>query len=370
MNDATNNQPTAAAENGQPTNPSTFNPSNDPFWLRKEIRDRAIPVRSDATPAEVIPWVHKFIARYKQIGELIPINVESRKAWQALMDDALEFLKKLEAAAKIRPTIPNQPLPTRPKPGQTRPEPATPLPNPGLPLPEPVQPAPIPANSTPAVTTASSPPSIQSIESIPSIDSIPPQVPNPQSAIPAPKSDAEPSRDKLEFEDMCDEFANERERLAVARSELQDHLAARPVRLNKLTPQQQAAVFALMEESKFSSRAVAKILADPPPNGMSIRVSKTTVNDWRRQYKQRMAREANERKAAAELQAALEIVDKSTDADAAFQQAAERIVKLRILTSHDAPLDQFDQLVSTFAKLRKQSLAERKQLHAEKTNSA
>jgi hypothetical protein len=214
MNDATNNQPTGAAQNGQPANPSELNPLNDPFWLRKEIRERAIPVRSDATPAEVIPWVHKFIARYKQIGELIPINVECRKAWQALMDDALEFQKKTRSRCQ-NPA--NHSKPTTSHPAKTRPEPAKPLPNPGVPLPEPVQPPAIPANPTSTVINASSPASIQSIESI-SPKSTEPQseIPNPKSNIPDPQSDAEPSRDELEFEDMDHEFANERERLAVS----------------------------------------------------------------------------------------------------------------------------------------------------------
>jgi hypothetical protein len=347
--------------NGTKNAPNAPMPLADPNWLEDEIRARRIPVPPNATPAEVIPWVYKFIKRHLEIGSNIPSNVDSYPAWKALLDDWKQFLQKLENPPKKLPTIPPQPLPTRPESCQKLPDIAKTLPRPCQPLPKPCQTSPTAATQHDAPPQPASNAQNEKSE-IPKSKS----PPDPQSEIPTPKSE-EPPRGELEFADLHDGFATERERLAVARAELQDHLALRPIRLNKLTAREQAAIYALMFESNFSSRAVSKILAEAPPNGMAIRISKTALNHWRKKYEKRLAEEAKQHKSAAELQSATEVLDKSPDPDAAFQAAAERILKLRILTGSEAPDEKLDQLVATLTRLRKQSLAERKQLHAEKS---
>ena len=92
---------------------------------------------------------------------------------------------------------------------------------------------------------------------------------------------------------------------------------------------------------------------------------KTAVGDWRNKYKSAIIEERNRQKAEAQLQSALKTLDNNPNAEADFQQAAERMLKLRILTSEDAPLDTLEQLITSLTTLRKQALAERKQTHAE-----
>jgi hypothetical protein len=379
---------------------------NDPDWLKKEIRDRAIPVRSTATPAEVIPWVIKAIARHKEMGTVIPINTQAYPAWKALLEDWQTFLQQLEGAkspkqfpssenpAKTPATPANQKLPTRPEPGQARPDLAKPLPPPGQPPATAGQTS--PANDS---TAASEPESIPSIKSMPPIDPFTPAehnshhsqnshtsspcaatapaatpaaatstpsepTPEPEPSTPKTPAPSEPHPFDLDHEDRFDGFKTDAERLAVARTELHDHLAQRPVRIGKLHPTQQAAIFALLEEGGFSSRAVAKLLSGPPPDGLGIHISKTTVNDWRKKYKANLVKEQQRRVSEEKLRAANQILN-APGAEQAFQTAAERILKLQILTSADAPLDQLEQLVQILTTLRKQSLAERKQHHTE-----
>jgi hypothetical protein len=329
-----------------PNNNPTAVSDKDKDWLAQEIRERHIPVESNATPAEVIPWAKKAVARYKELGTIIPVNVDSYPAWKKTMDDWLQFLQRLEDLqnpAKNPSTPPPQQLPNLPASCQNLPKAATTLPKPATTLPEAASRLPKPADSLPkpANSFADNPES---------------QILNPQSL--------EPSGDELEYADMVDGFATENERLAAAREQIHAHLADQPVRFARLSPKQQAAVFSLLETG-FSNRAVAKLLIEPPPIGATIRVSKNAVGDWRKKYTSAIIAERNRQKAESQLQSAIKIVDNNPNADADFQQAAERILKLRILSSEDAPLDTLDQLIHSLTTLRKQSLAERKQLHAE-----
>jgi hypothetical protein len=362
-------EPTDAISAQDQTQSSVLNPFNDLAWLRDECRDRRIPVPSNATPAEVIPFVKKAIARHNQIGELIPVNCDSRQAWQALADDWQDFLQKLENLqnpAKNPATPANQQLPIWPASGQKLPEVANTLPEVAKKLPDLANGLPEVASQVPLdqphPNSAASRPNQKSSMTTASPSAAESTSPkNPQSEIPNPQSIDDPPKSELEYADLTDGFATESERLAAARAELDDHLANRPVRFAKLSPAQQASVFALLE-SGFSTRAISKILAEPP---LGIRVSKTSVGEWLKKYQFRLIEEKNRRQAEAKLQSALDTLDKTPNSDAAFQQAAQRALKLRILTSDDAPLDTLDQLVATLVTLRKQSLAERKQTHAE-----
>jgi hypothetical protein len=68
----------------------------------------------------------------------------------------------------------------------------------------------------------------------------------------------------------------------------------------------------------FSSRAVAKLLAELPPIGMGIRVSQTALNDFRLGYRKRQLDENNRLQSEMFEQAALKILNDAPDPDAAF----------------------------------------------------
>ena len=95
--------------NTTPTQSSVSNPFNYLEWLPQEIRSRRIPVPSNATPAEVIPWAKKFIARHKEIGTVIPENIDSYPAWKRQMDDWLQFLSRLENLQNLAKNPPAPP---------------------------------------------------------------------------------------------------------------------------------------------------------------------------------------------------------------------------------------------------------------------
>ena len=222
--------------------------------------------------------VKKFIVRHNEIGTVIPINVDGRPAWQRTMDDWQGFLKTLEALvdaeknsianlAKNGAAIETEQLTNLPASCQILPQLAKTLPEAADSLPKRCQIRPQPATDEAAET-----PSIQSIKSFASISD-----PDPT---PSPSTVPEPDEDELEFEDCTDGFTSDRDRLAAARAELQAHLNNQPLRFAKLTREQQSAIFNLLETG-YSTRVVAKLLAEPPPLGAGIHVSKTAVCDWR-----------------------------------------------------------------------------------------
>jgi hypothetical protein len=72
-----------------------------PDWLPGEIRARHLPLESNATPGQVIPWVHKFIKRHLEIGTQIPVNVDSYPQWKATLEDWQQFLAQVETLARL-----------------------------------------------------------------------------------------------------------------------------------------------------------------------------------------------------------------------------------------------------------------------------
>jgi hypothetical protein len=129
---------------------------------------------------------------------------------------------------------------------------------------------------------------------------------------------------------------------------------------DKLSPQDQAIVIDLFD--KFTWQAVLKVIAQPPPIGFGLKVSKTALYDFHKRY--------NKRRRQQNVQASIDLLNKSSDPTQAFAQIFERLVQTKALTVASDPqasLNIFDALITSVSKLRKQSLAERKQLHAEKT---
>jgi len=64
-----------------------------------------------------------------------------------------------------------------------------------------------------------------------------------------------------------------------------------------------------------------------------------------------------------------ELIAKAHESDEAFQAAVQRCIKTRLLNVTSAPhasLDAIDSMITSLTKLRKQTLAERKQTRAEK----
>jgi len=159
-------------------------------------------------------------------------------------------------------------------------------------------------------------------------------------------------------------FENDAQRMAEAAEDLKAELTRRN-RFDRLTAEQQSAIVALLD-SHHSLDTVVRLIAKPTPPGMNFKISKSGLAKFARRYK---ARET-ERRRIQNAQASADLLDKSEDPDKAFQTAFERLLRLRLLTTTsepDAPLETIDALTSTLLKFRKQALAERKQLHAEKS---
>ncbi|HUS35051.1 MAG TPA: hypothetical protein VM680_06830 [Verrucomicrobiae bacterium] len=168
-------------------------------------------------------------------------------------------------------------------------------------------------------------------------------------------------RDELDFEAESAGYANHAELMAEAAADLQAALKKRN-KFDALSPEAQAAIITMLD--KYDSRYVAKLLVKPPPEGMNFKISKSGLNYFRRRYEKTQA----QRRATENAKAAADLLDKSEDPDKAFQQTLERLLRLRTLTTvsePDAPIETVDELINALTKLRKQALAERKQLHAE-----
>jgi hypothetical protein len=128
---------------------------------------------------------------------------------------------------------------------------------------------------------------------------------------------------------------------------------------DKLSPQDQAIVIDLFD--KFTWQTVVKTIAQPEPIGFNLKVGKTALYDFHKRYRKRREQQ--------NIQANIELLNKSPDPTHAFAQIFERAIQTKAVTIASDPqtsLNVFDALITTVNKHRKQSLAERKQLHAEK----
>src|SRR4051812_4690148 len=74
-------------------------PHLSPDWLANEVRSRHLPLESNATPGEIIPFVQKFIKRHLELGTVIPQGVDSYPIWKATLDDWQQFLATLNGIA-------------------------------------------------------------------------------------------------------------------------------------------------------------------------------------------------------------------------------------------------------------------------------
>jgi hypothetical protein len=177
------------------------------------------------------------------------------------------------------------------------------------------------------------------------------------------ENDAEDKEDQddLDIQAELAGYANHAELMAEAAADLQAALNKRN-KFDALSPDAQAAIITLLD--KYDSRHVARLLIKPPPIGMSFKISKSGLNYFRRRFEKTQA----QRRANENAKAAADLLDRSEDPDKAFQNTLERLLRLRALTTMsdpNAPLETIDALVNSLTKLRKQSLAERKQLHTE-----
>jgi hypothetical protein len=159
-------------------------------------------------------------------------------------------------------------------------------------------------------------------------------------------------------------YADDTERMAEAAADLQAHCKKRS-RFDSLSAEDQSAIIAMLD--LHDSRTVARTFARPSPASIS-KSAKSALNDWARRYKERHA----QLRVQQAVQAATDLIDKSSDPDKTFQQTLERLLRIKTLTLTSLPnasVESIDALITTINKLRKQSLAERKQLHSEKTQS-
>jgi hypothetical protein len=162
---------------------------------------------------------------------------------------------------------------------------------------------------------------------------------NPQSPIPDPRSE--------DFEE--------------AAADLPFRLKGRS-RFDQLTTEQQDAIMALLETYKYTT--VLELIAQPPPLGLSFKIGKSALFEFKARYRQRQA----ERRKKESADRAIELLNKSENPGATFMNLYERLLQIKALgvaSNSDATLAQLDEVTATITKLRKQSLAERKQRHAE-----
>ena len=134
--------------------------------------------------------------------------------------------------------------------------------------------------------------------------------------------------------------------------------------IDNLTPQQQNVILLLLEE--HNAARVAEVLAQPEPYGMNFKTSDSSLNRFRERI-----RDAEKKRLNADAETATkELIAKAHESDEAFQAAVQRFIKTRLLnatSSAHSSLDAIDSMITSLTKLRKQTLAERKQSHAEKT---
>lgn len=266
----------------------------------------------------------------------------------------------------------NQPTPARTnggqnpdKPGQPRTESGQPRTNAGQPWTNPGQ------NSKPA-THLESPGSVPASSShhapittqSPSKSCSPQPTPTPKlnSHIPPQPTAPEPAQS----ENITAALARldpDDEDLRDAALELQSRLKGRS-RIDALTPEQQAHIVALLDVHPL--RAVAKLLAEPPPLGMSFKIGKSALGAFRLAY----AKRETERRRHASVNDTITLLNQSPDPNAAFTKMLERLLHIKTLSAASVPetsLETLDALTTTFIKFRKLALAERKQLHIELT---
>jgi hypothetical protein len=315
-------------------------------YFKAQCNRRAIHVPGDdPRPSEIIPIIEQRLAAHqKHCARTMNPWTGDFAEWKMINDGLTDLLQELraadaqqkqqalsqkpsEACAKVEPTLQPQHNPDEPTVSHTAPMASQPASQA-----EPTQSQDAPAASHPAPGPGHS------------------DQPFSQPYAPSFSSTADNAEEDEQPDDPDDPVSD-------AREDLQSRVRGSS-RMDELTVEQQDIVFALLHD--HSSRAVVKILREPSPPGFNFKVSRCTLDRfWKKRRALEVARQQAER-----VESAAALLD-SENADKAFQQAAERALKLRLLTSPDASVEQVDALISALNKLRKQSLAERKQAHAE-----
>jgi hypothetical protein len=148
---------------------------------------------------------------------------------------------------------------------------------------------------------------------------------------------------------------------AEAALDLREYLSGGSL-LDNLEPRIQQAILRLLED--YKPEFVAEAIAEPPPIGLGVRTSSASLKRFRRRYR---AAEEDAQKAQ-HAKAIQDLLAQANTSDEAFQTAIQRLLKTRLLTTTsdpNAPLETIDTLITSLNKLRKQTLAERKQTHIE-----
>lgn len=137
-------------------------------------------------------------------------------------------------------------------------------------------------------------------------------------------------------------------------------------RFDKLSVEQQASIINLMDVHE--TNVVLELLASPPPTGMSFKIGRSALYAFRRRYQKREA----QRRLDDKNKIATDVLCNSSNPKQAFLEMYERLLHIKALTTASDPetsLETLDAITTTINKLRKQSLAERKQAYAEEQGS-
>ena len=357
MNCTNSNNEPAAPETKVPVAATVSSTEIPPFKARCNRMGIHVP-GDNPTPAEIIPYIEQRLAAHQKhrsktanpwTGDFIE--------WKNINDAYQEFLTDLRAANRPTPPItPTSPIPSIPIPNNTAPNkilPAKPGQNPSK-KPQ----SPHPQQTTSENQTRTEPGLNPDNPELTQTEPESARTETEQSAHasapssgPAPQAEADP-------DDDAPNIKSDDEDLIEAATHLHLHLKARS-RFDKLPPENQAAIIHLLDRCK--PEVVLKLIAQPPPVGFSLKAGRTALLEFRRRYEKRAAeRRRNDNSAAA-----LELVRKVGDPNQAFLT----VLQIRALTAAADPttsLGILDAYASTLGKLRKQTLAERKQDHAEK----
>jgi len=368
-------------------NCTNHNSELPPFKARCERMGIHIPTRNPA-PAEIIAYLEKRMAGHQNhFAKNMDPSSGFHLEWKSVNDDLIDFLKQLRPAAGISLVAP----PSVPHPSS---HPAAQWPQPA------------PKNQSPSSSpnqTHSRQDDLPPKKSPPSDSTVANQQPTGESKVNPSDSNVNPSASTAKTNDFkmtpgasqnTSDASTSKKPAATSPStasqtksptppaekpfDIREHLDAASLRvcydlqeylsgrspLDALTPQQQNAIILLLED--YSAERVASVLAQPEPYGFNLKTSDSAVI----RFKKRLARAEKKYIASLDDIALQQIMANAHQSEEAFQTAVQRLIKIRLLNAANNPLasaDTLDALITSLNKLRKQTLAERKQTHAEKS---
>ena len=148
--------------------------------------------------------------------------------------------------------------------------------------------------------------------------------------------------------------------------DLQRYLSGRSP-LDNLNPHQQEAILLLLED--HPAWRVAEIIAPPPPIGFGLQTTDASINRFRGRIAAAKCQALRDQDATAMS----DLLSQIHSSDEAFQTAVQTLLKDRLVRAASqaggpgGSLGVVDSIITSLNKLRKQALAERKQIHAEKS---